>query len=235
MSIESFNPPKDGYRELLPGSGAVEFRDDAGDGKMLFGHFAVFDRWTEIDSLFEGNFVERIAPGAFKKTFQERRDMRVLLQHGRDPDVGDKPIAVPETLREDAEGAFYQARLLDGLPELVVSGLRAKQYGASFRFSVMKEDFVKDPGRSEHNPKGLPERTLRELRVPEFGPVTFPAYTEASAGLRSMTGMRSRTDEFARRDDAPRRREPPRTVAPLSNPWARPPRGPRRPGSQRAT
>jgi phage head maturation protease len=29
------------------------------------GHFAVFNRWTEIDSLFEGQFMERFAPGSF--------------------------------------------------------------------------------------------------------------------------------------------------------------------------
>jgi hypothetical protein len=31
----------------------------------------------------------------------------------------------------------------------------------------------------------LPERTIKELRLFEFGPVTFPAYQSATAGVRS--------------------------------------------------
>jgi hypothetical protein len=62
--------------------------------------------------------------------------------------------------------------------------------GASFRFKVMREDFNKKPERSDVNPDGLPERTITEAKVMEFGPVTFPAYEGATAGVRSLT------DEF---------------------------------------
>ena len=60
-------------------------------------------------------------------------------------------------------------------------------YGSSFRFRVVKEDFVKRPARSADNPDAIPERTIREVEVYEFGPVTFPAYIGATAGVRSMT------------------------------------------------
>ena len=40
------------------------------------------------------------------------------------------------------------------------------------------------PGRSSHNPEGIPERTVHQASVFEFGPVTFPAYEGATAGLR---------------------------------------------------
>lgn len=166
--------------------------DEDGEGPAtLYGHFARFDEWTEIDSFFEGNFMERVARGAFKKTFKEQRDqMRVLLQHGKDPMLGLKPIAEPQVLREEDEGAYYEARLFDGLPEIVMEGLRAGQYGASFRFSALREEWIDEPGASDHNPKGLPERTLKELRVPEFGPVAWGAYEKATASVRSLT------DEF---------------------------------------
>ena len=36
----------------------------------------------------------------------------------------------------------------------------------------------------------LPVRTLQEVRLHEFGPVTFPAYAAATAGIRSVTGFR---------------------------------------------
>ncbi len=166
----------------------------AGDGEpaampTLHGHFAVFNRWTEIDSYFEGNFMERFAPGAFKKTFREQRDrMRVLFQHGRDSQIGDKPLGPIADLREDGEGAYYEVPLLDtDYNRELIPGLEAGLYGASFRFRVVREEVNTDPGESADNPKGLPERTIREAQVMEFGPVTFPAYDAATAGVRSLT------------------------------------------------
>lgn len=162
---------------------------EAGDGQTLYGHFSVANQWTEIDSWYEGNFLERVAPGAFRKTFKEQRDrIRVLLEHGQDPQIGNKPIAEISDLREDDIGAYYEARLFDGLPQLVMDGLRASQYGASFRFTVIRDEWVQEPGVSDYNPKGLPERTLKEVRISEFGPVTFGAYPNASADVRSLTG-----------------------------------------------
>jgi len=162
-----------------------------GDGSLgtMYGHFAVFGRWTEIDSIFEGNFMEQVAPGTFRKTFREQRDtMRALFQHGRDTQIGSKPLGPIDDLREDGEGAYYEVPLLDtGYNRDLEPGLRAGLYGASFRFHVIREDLNRDPGSSTYNPKGLPERTIREAQVLEFGPVTFPAYAEATAGVRSLT------------------------------------------------
>lgn len=153
----------------------------------LTGRFAVFNQWTEINSLFEGRFLERVAPGAFKKTIREGREgMRVLFQHGHDPQIGDKPLGPIRELREDEEGAYYEVPLLDtSYNRDLVPGLEAGLYGASFRFRVVREEVVDDPGPGEHNPLGLPERTVKEAQVHEFGPVTFPAYAGASAGVRS--------------------------------------------------
>jgi hypothetical protein len=39
--------------------------------------------------------------------------MRVLFQHGNDPQVGDKPLGPIETLSEDARGGYYEVPLLD--------------------------------------------------------------------------------------------------------------------------
>ncbi|MCA1655254.1 MAG: phage major capsid protein [Pseudonocardiaceae bacterium] len=182
-------PPRDNLvRAVYP---AVELRanEDEPDGPpMLEGHFSKFNEWTEIDSLYEGRFMERVAPGAFKKTFVENRDrIQVLFQHGQDPEVGDKPIADITELGEDEQGARYRSVLFDGLPPLIMSGLKAGKYGSSFRFSVIKETMNQKPKRSTDNPEALPERTINEARVFEFGPVTFPAYAGATAGVRSLT------------------------------------------------
>lgn len=173
-------------RAIFPG---LELRDEAGTNKpILRGHFSVFNQWAPIRSSWEGNFYERIAPGAFAKTFKENASrIRVLLEHGKDPDLGNKPIGKIQELREDETGAYYEVGLFDGIPPLVLDGLRAGAYGASFRFSVVNDDYVERPKRSSYNPEGLPERTIKEAKVAEFGPVCFGAYDGATAGIRSMT------------------------------------------------
>jgi HK97 family phage major capsid protein len=185
-SMKMSRPPRDNLvRAVFPGT---EMRDDEAGNGTLFGHFAKFDEWTKIDSAFEGTFMERVAPGSFAKTFAENRHrIKITLNHGQDPQLGDKPIAVPETLAEDDDGAYYEAPLLDGVPPLVVSGLRKNAYGSSFRFRVTREDYNKSPKAAAHNPDALPERTIREVELYEFGPVTYPAYAGATASIRSAT------------------------------------------------
>lgn len=174
-------------------------RDAAPDSEsgrpVLHGHFARFNEWTEIDS-WEGRFLERIAPGAFKKTMRERTP-KVLFNHGHDSTMGGQVIGDVESLREDGEGAYYEVRLFDGIPALLLDGLRAGTYGASFRFRVLREDMKMDPGASPDNPVGLPERTIKEAQVFEFGPVTFPAYEGATAGVRSDDNSLGRMAFFA--------------------------------------
>jgi len=181
--------PRTVIRALPPLALVREADEAATDARPLyFGHFARFNEWTEIDSWIEGRFLEQIDPKAFNKTFRERADdIRVLFQHGRDPMVGDKPIAEIQELRADDEGAYHESRLFDGVPDLILSGLRAGQYGQSFRMEILREDEKAEPGVSDHNPLGLPERTIKEIRLHEFGPVTFPAYANTTAGIRSMT------------------------------------------------
>jgi HK97 family phage prohead protease len=157
-------------------------------GPVMEGHFAVFNQWTEIDS-WEGNFLEMFVPGAFKKTIRENREnMKVLFQHGYDYMIGDKPLGPIEELREEEQGVFYEVPLLDApyARMEVQPGLEAGLYGASFRFRVIREEIDEDPGVSDYNPRGIPERKVKEAQVPEFGPVTFPAYEGASAGCRSL-------------------------------------------------
>lgn len=192
MTEERRKPPRDdlfrGVRPFTYRAADPAADGTAGDGHMT-GHFAVFNQWTEIHSWFEGDFLERFVPGSFKKTMRDNRDrMRVLFQHGRDMTVGDKPLGVIEDMGEDDYGAAYDVRLLDTTYNAdLIPGLENGLYGASFRFSVMREDWVREPKPSEYNPAGLDERTVREASVAEFGPVTFPAYEGATAGIRSLT------------------------------------------------
>ncbi len=188
MTTET-RPPRDNIvRAVFPGP-AFHAAEGATDGRIgtMHGEFAVFDQWTRIDSITEGTFMERVAPGAFTKTFAENRP-KVLFQHGKDPQVGDKPMGPIESLTETKTGAEYDVPLLDtSYNRDILPGLEAGLYGASFRFSVVKDDFNARPTRSAYNPDAIPERTIREARVFEFGPVTFPAYIGATAGVRSLT------------------------------------------------
>ena len=154
---------------------------------LLTGQFARFMEWTDSNNPSEGRFLERLAPGAFRKTIAESRSrMRILFNHGQDPHIGDKPLAAVELHGEDPRGAFYGGYLfpVDYALQLVPA-LRAGQLGSSFRFRAVKEQMVSYPARSEHNPERLPERTITEAQVFEFGPVTFPAYANATAGVRT--------------------------------------------------
>lgn len=169
---------------------AVEMRADGDEMPTLFGYFARFNEWAEIDSWFEGQFMERLARGAFRKTIDENRDqVKVLYDHGHDFQLGNKVLGPISDLRERQAGVYYEVPLLDtSYNRDLIPGLEAGLYGASFRFRVIKDEWNDEPGASDTNPKGLPERTIKEVRLYEFGPVTFPAYTSATAGVRSLTG-----------------------------------------------
>lgn len=192
-------PPRENLvRAVMPG---VEFRDagtpDDGIGLMT-GEFARFNEWTEINSAWEGHFLERVAPSAFDKTFAENgKNIRVLYDHGHDPSVGNKPLGPIRELRSTDSGAYYEVPLFDtSYNRDLLPALKAGQLGASFRFKVVREEFNKSPERAGHNPQGLPERTIVEAKVLEFGPVTFPAYPGATAGVRSMTDDWIRAELF---------------------------------------
>ena len=161
--------------------------------------FCAFGNWYEIDSFWEGRFLEQVEEGAFAKTIAEAADrVKVLYDHGFDPQIGNKILGPIDDLREDSDAAVGVVPLFDtSYNRDLLPGLTAGVYGSSFRFVVIKDEWNEEPGVSEWNPKGVPERTIKEVRLMEFGPVTFPANPEATAGVRSTTDayyeqMRSR-------------------------------------------
>lgn len=187
---DDIRPPRDNLVRAQKGDFELQRETESAMPKM-HGHFSVFDQWTEIDSLWEGNFLERVAGGAFKKSFADTmRSIKVTFNHGQDPQLGDKVLGIPEELEEDDYGARYVVPLFDTTYNRdLLPGLEAGAYGSSFRFRVLKEEFNQTPKESAYNPKGLPERTIREAQVFEFGPVTYPAYEGATAGVRSATDL----------------------------------------------
>ncbi len=176
---------------------------DEGGMPLMEVRFSTFGTWYEIDSLWEGNFLERTEFGAFAKTIEESRgQIKVLFNHGFDPAVGQKVLGMPESLTEEKDSPVGMVRLFDtSYVRDLLPGLEAGAYGSSFRMRVIRDEWNDDPGTSEHNPKGIPERTIKEVRLFEFGPVTFPANPSSTAAVRSMTdayveGMRSRDPQW---------------------------------------
>lgn len=199
----------------------IELRIDSDvDGSTMYGHFTPFDAWTEIDSWFEGRFMERTVKGAFRKTIRENRDqVKVQFDHGYDVHIGDALLGPVDVLREEDEGPYYEVPLLDTdynrdrvLPmlqgRLMNGDMRGSVLGASYRFRVIKEEWVRAPKPSDYNPEGLPERTIREVRLFEFGPVVYPAFQTATAKVRSLT------DHFIERQRAIRSAQRPHLIAP---------------------
>lgn len=185
-------------------SSTVRAKEPDADGKMptMEVRFSAFDRWYEIDSAWEGNFLERTEKGAFAKTIAESRSqIKSLFNHGFDPQIGQKVLGKVTNLREESDSPVGDVALFDtSYNRDLLPGLQAGEYGSSMRMRVVKEEWNDLPGVSEHNPKGIPERTIKEVRLFEFGPVTFPANPDSSASVRSMTDeyyaeLRSRDPE----------------------------------------
>jgi HK97 family phage prohead protease len=179
----------DVVRAVAPEATEVRAADDGGGLPVLVSRFSPFGTWYEIDSYFEGRFLERTTKGSFRKTIRENRaNIKVLYDHGMDYQIGNKVLGPIDDLREEADTAIGEVPLFDtSYNRDLLPGLEAGVYGSSFRFRVIRDEWNDEPGRSDHNPDGIPERTIKEVRLFEFGPVTFPANPDATAGVRSLT------------------------------------------------
>lgn len=141
------------------------------DGSTLTGYAAVFDSpseplpWTE--------FVKR---GAFTKTLKDGADVRLLIDHEGIPLARTKSGTL--SLIEDERGLFVEAELDPSNPDAarVISAMRRGDMNQmSFAFRTIKDAWAKD--RST--------RDLKEVQLYDVSIVTFPAYEETVAELRS--------------------------------------------------
>lgn len=171
--------------------------------------FSPFNTWYRIDSFWEGSFLERTVAGAFKRTIgahnaavrDDAHNVKTLFNHGQDFFIGDKLLGDIEELAEDPDTPRSTVRLWDtSYNRDLLPGLRSGAYGSSFMFRVIQDEWNEEPGRSDHNPDGLPERTIKEVRLFEAGPVTWPASPTATAGMRCLSGTDTYYEHLARRD-----------------------------------
>ena len=175
--------------DVVRSGGGMELRSVDGSLGTLTGRFSEFGRWYKVSSMWEGDFMERVAAGATADTIASNRDaMRVLFDHGMDSQIGNKVLGPIDVLEEKSDGPHYEVPLFDtSYNRDLLPGLKAGVYGASMRMRVTADEWDDEPPKSKMNPDGIPERTITRMRVLEFGPVTFPANPGASAGIRSGT------------------------------------------------
>jgi len=161
-------------------TGDIEFRAGS-EGQIRAGGYA-----AKFGALSQnlGGFVERIAAGTFAKTLLEA-DVRALFNHDPSLVLGRNRSGTLR-LEEDAEGLAYEIDLPDTQVGRDVAAMleRGDISGSSFGFRVISDEW----GETD---SGFPLRTLTQVALRDIGPVTFPAYTDASSALRSLAEARS--------------------------------------------
>ncbi len=157
----------------------LETRED--DSPMIQGHAAVFYDGTEATEfkLWHGA-VERIMPGAFKRAIgRNGDDVRALFNHDADNLLG-RTSAKTLSLSIDDIGLRYEITPPDTNTgrDVMTSIKRRDLTGSSFSFIVRKETWIKDEERD------LEIREIKDVRLYDVGPVTFPAYEATTADSR---------------------------------------------------
>lgn len=145
----------------------------AEDGTMrLSGYAAVFN-----DNSVPLPFVERIAPGAFRKTLTETPDVRLLINHEGLPLARTKNGTL--TLREDERGLWMDAVIADTQEgrDLYTLVQRGDLDQMSFAFRVIRQKWNET----------RTERLLTELSLADgdVSVVTYPAYPTTSVEARA--------------------------------------------------
>jgi hypothetical protein len=159
---------------------------------VIAGHAARFYDESDPDTEFElyadrsMRVVERISPGAFARAVEED-DCRALFNHSADMVLG-RCSAGTLRLKEDAKGLRYEIDPPDTqlARDLMQSIARGDITGSSFCFDVDGEDFSRSKADDGSE---LIVRHVRAAKLYDVGPVTFPAYGGATAGVRAATAV----------------------------------------------
>jgi len=149
------------------------------DGKTLVGYASVFDSPSEPLP-----WVEYVRRGAFRKTIKDGADVRLLIDHEGIPLARTRSGTL--MLKEDDIGLRVEARLDETNPDAmrVISAMRRGDLSQmSFAFQTVKDSWSAD--RSV--------RDLKEVRLFDVSVVTYPAYEETVAELRSANNTDSTT------------------------------------------
>lgn len=155
----------------------IETRSD-GEPSKIVGHAAVFNQLSED----LGGFREMIKPGAFASAIQTD-DVRALFNHNPDYVLG-RNVSGTLSLSEDKQGLAIEITVPDTQigRDLLISMERGDINQMSFGFRV------KAGGSSwSEDENGQTIRTLTDLKLYDVSPVTYPAYPQTDAAVRSLS------------------------------------------------
>lgn len=172
---------------------AIETRGD--ESPRIVGRAAVFydgtkdTEYTLYDAIVSDDgrtlqpaLIERINPRAFNRAVNDRQDVRALFNH--DPNL---------VLGRTSSGTLVLSKSLRGLDYSIEPGKttvandvqehirRGDVTGSSFGFNVREQKFYFDEERQAEI------REIMSVDLLDISPVTFPAYSSTSTGIRSET------------------------------------------------
>jgi len=138
------------------------------DERTFAGYAATWDLDSTNDIIHQGAFAKSI-----KEAFPSKR-IKVLWQH-------DQPLGMPLDMYEDSKGLFVKGKV--SKTRLGDEALELMRDGVVDRMSI---GFMIPKGKSDYDEQGV--RHIKEVKLIEFSPVTFPANENALiTGVKSMT------------------------------------------------
>src|SRR5690606_9548197 len=187
-------------RGLSLSAAGIDIRANEDGTERFFGHAAVFNTRTAIGNPLKWGFLEEIAPGAFTKTIHEG-DARMLIDHDSYYVVS-RVSAGTLRLAQDVQGLAVDSDLdtnLSYVRDLKANLRNGNITGMSFGFFVVKDDWATEEIETNDGQRAEVEvRRILETKLLEVSAVTFPAYEETDAGIRSVrSALRRRGDRDA--------------------------------------
>lgn len=153
------------------------------DSVEIDGYVNAVERLSKPLSDRLGKFVERIKCGAFKRALERAEDVRILLNHDWNKDLGGTKDGNLE-LYEDAIGLHARATITD--KEVVKQARNGELVGWSFGFTD------RDVEQGEEN--GLTVRNVKDLNLYEVSLINrsrVPAYDGTLVAVRSADDSES--------------------------------------------
>jgi hypothetical protein len=173
---------------------AQEFRVSDNGAPIIEGYAAKFG----VRSEDMGGWMEVIAPDAFDASLASNPDVRALFNHDANLVLG-RTASGTLQLKKDATGLFYTINPPDTqvARDLITSMRRGDVNQSSFAF------IAEDTSWGYDEVTGIDIRTIKQASLWDVSPVTYPAYSAATSGVRSMPSdmpaeVRSKV---AKRDD----------------------------------
>ena len=154
---------------------------------VIVGHSAVFyDGTKETEYRLWNTIFERIDPKAFDRALKEKQDIRGLFNHDASLILG-RTEAGTMKVTKDKIGLRYEIETGDTtVARDVVEHLeRGDITGSSFAMIPRTVEWSEE----ERGGVTVDIRTIKDVDLFDSGPVTFPAYEGADAGLRSAEDL----------------------------------------------